>query len=157
MCRLLTQAEPLPVWLWKAFMLNLLIPLQDRSCWVSSRRGKMGPTSHRQICLCFPKVFFHWWTSRNFQTCALIAVVVQMFRSWDLVGIWWYLQTYINTVFQIRSGLWEEIFQWSPLTTLSPVKCPNWMLFGPEQSQALGFIRGLWKSEKCELFFISPF
>ncbi|XP_077030706.1 uncharacterized protein LOC143693419 [Agelaius phoeniceus] len=35
-------------------MLNLLIPLQGTSCWVNSRRGKAGPTSHKQGCLCCP-------------------------------------------------------------------------------------------------------
>lgn len=109
MCCLLTQGEQLPVWLWKVFTLNLLIPLQDRSCWVSSWRGKMGPTSPRQICFCFPKRSF--FTDElpessklvSWQLWCAVDTDVQKLRfSWF---IWWYLQTYINTVFQIRSEI----------------------------------------------------
>jgi len=51
-----------------------------------------------------------------------------------------YLQIYTSILVQIRSRLWKEVFQLSPLTTLCTMECTNWILFGPEQTgMCLGY------------------
>lgn len=74
---------------------NLLMPLQDRSCWVSSRRGKIGKRRGKILLIDKVAFAFQWcfFTDELAETSKLVSKLllglrwIQMFRSQDIVGL----------------------------------------------------------------------